>query len=55
MPKLIKNIANFTGGLNNNTNRRDILDIESQVMLNVSNEIPGKLVMEGRSIASYKF
>ena len=52
MPKLIKNIANFTGGLNNNTNRRDILDVESQVLLNVSNEIPGKLVMEGRSIAS---
>ena len=52
MPKLIKNIANFSGGLNNNTNRRDILDVESQVMLNVSNEIPGKLVMEGRTIAS---
>ena len=52
MPKLIKNVANFSGGLNNNTNRRDILDVESQVLLNVSNEIPGKLVMEGRSIAS---
>tara|TARA_R100000654_G_scaffold68773_1_gene97953 strand:+ start:3084 stop:5477 length:2394 start_codon:yes stop_codon:yes gene_type:complete len=49
VPKLIKNIANFTGGLNNNTNRRDILDIESQVMLNISNEIPGKLVMEGKA------
>ena len=52
MPKLIKNINNFSGGLNNNTNRRDIIDSESQVLLNVSNEIPGKLVMEGRSVAS---
>tara|TARA_Y100000004_G_scaffold32256_1_gene33786 strand:- start:6014 stop:8422 length:2409 start_codon:yes stop_codon:yes gene_type:complete len=52
VPKLIKNINNFSGGLNNNTNRRDIIDSESQVLLNVSNEIPGKLVMEGRSVAS---
>lgn len=49
MPKLIYNINNFSGGLNNNTNPRDLLESEAQVLLNLSNEIPGKLVVEGRS------
>lgn len=49
MPKLIYNINNFSGGLNNNTNPRDMSESEAQVLLNLSNEIPGKLVVEGRS------
>ena len=51
MPKLIYNINNFSGGLNNNTNPRDMSESEAQVLLNLSNEIPGKLVVEGRSAA----
>ena len=33
MPKLIYNINNFSGGLNNNTNPRDMSESEAQVLL----------------------
>lgn len=47
MPKKIKNITNFSGGFNNNTNPRDLLDGEFQELLNISNEVPGKLTPIG--------
>lgn len=47
MPKQTANIKNFSGGLNNNTNTKDIKDNEFQVLLNLSNEVPGKLKPDG--------
>lgn len=47
MSKQTANINNFSGGLNNNTNTKDIQDNEFQVLLNLSNEVPGKLKPDG--------
>jgi hypothetical protein len=47
MPKKAINVSNFSGGVNNNTNPRDLADNEFQILHNVSNEIPGKLKMIG--------
>ena len=51
MPKKLLNISNFSGGLNNNTNPRDLFDHELQILLNLSNEIPGKLIPIGSVVA----
>ena len=48
MPKKAINVNNFSGGLNNNTTPRDLADNEFQVLLNLSNEVPGKLHVIGR-------
>ena len=47
MPKKAINVSNFSGGVNNNTNPRDLADNEFQVLLNLSNEVPGKLKVIG--------
>ena len=47
MPKKAINVNNFSGGLNNNTSPRDLADNEFQVLLNLSNEVPGKLKVIG--------
>ena len=47
MPKKAKNVNDFSGGLNNNTTPRDLGDNEFQVLLNLSNEVPGKLKVIG--------
>tara|TARA_R100001443_G_scaffold24448_2_gene36835 strand:- start:5987 stop:8398 length:2412 start_codon:yes stop_codon:yes gene_type:complete len=47
MPKKAINVSNFSGGLNNNTSPRDLADNEFQVLLNLSNEVPGKLKVIG--------
>lgn len=47
MPKKAINVSNFSGGVNNNTTPRDLADNEFQVLLNLSNEIPGKLQLIG--------
>jgi len=54
MPKKLINVSNFSGGLNKNTNSRDMIADEYQVMLNLNNEIPGKLTMYGSSVADAK-
>lgn len=41
------NINNFSGGLNNNTNPRDITDNQFKVLQGLDNEIPGKLKLFG--------
>ena len=48
MPKKAINVSNFSGGVNNNTNPRDLADNEFQILNNVTNEVPGKLKMIGR-------
>jgi len=47
MPKKAINVNNFSGGLNNNTSPRDLVNNEFQVLLNLSNEVPGKLKVIG--------
>ena len=47
MPKKTINITNFSGGLNNNTSPRDLMDNEFQTFLNLSNEVPGKIKLIG--------
>ena len=47
MPKENASIKNFSGGLNNNTNSKDLLDNEFQVLDQLSNEVPGKLFPAG--------
>lgn len=47
MPKKAINVSNFSGGVNNNTTPRDLADNEFQVLLNLSNEVPGKLNVIG--------
>ena len=47
------NVNNFSGGLNNNTNPRDIADNEFQILNGLDNEVPGKLKTLG-SVADYK-
>lgn len=47
MPKKAINVSNFSGGVNNNTNPRDLADNEFQILNNVTNEVPGKLKMIG--------
>lgn len=47
MPKKVINVSNFSGGINKNTNSRDMVANEYQVMLNLDNEVPGKLKMYG--------
>lgn len=47
MPKKAINVSNFSGGVNNNTNSRDLADNEFQILNNVTNEVPGKLKMIG--------
>ena len=53
MPKRSINVNNFSGGLNNNTNSRDIADNQFQVLNGFDNEVPGKLKLFG-SIANYE-
>lgn len=53
MPKKAINVNNFSGGLNNNTNPRDIADNQFQVLNGLDNEVPGKLKTLG-SVAVYK-
>jgi len=48
MPKKAINVSNFSGGVNNNTNPRDLADNEFQILNNVTNEVPGKLKMIGK-------
>jgi hypothetical protein len=50
MPKKAINVSNFSGGVNNNTTPRDLADNEFQVLLNLSNEIPGKLQVIGSTL-----
>ena len=47
MPKKIINVSNFSGGINKNTNPRDMVANEYQEMLNLDNEVPGKLKLYG--------
>ena len=47
MPKKAINVSNFSGGVNNNTNPRDLADNEFQILNNVTNEVPGKLKIIG--------
>ena len=47
MAKKSVNINNFSGGLNNNTNARDIAANEFAVLNNLDNETPGKLKLFG--------
>ena len=47
MPKKTINITNFSGGLNNNTSPRDLMDNEFQLLLNLNNEVPGKIKLIG--------
>ena len=54
MPKKLINVSNFSGGLNKNTNSRDMIADEYQVMLNLNNEIPGKLTMYGSPVVDAK-
>tara|TARA_R110000782_G_scaffold42400_2_gene96446 strand:- start:16517 stop:18985 length:2469 start_codon:yes stop_codon:yes gene_type:complete len=54
MPKKLINVSNFSGGLNKNTNSRDMIADEYQVMLNLNNEIPGKLTTYGKVVADAK-
>ena len=51
MPKKVINVSNFSGGINKNTNSRDMVANEYQVMLNLDNEVPGKLKMYGSTEA----
>ena len=51
MPKKAINVNNFSGGLNNNTSPRDLANNEFQVLLNLSNEVPGKLKVIGDELA----
>ena len=51
MPKLTKHINNFSGGLNNNTNSKDLNDNEFQILDKLSNEVPGKITMNGSAVA----
>ena len=50
MPKKAINVSNFSGGVNNNTTPRDLADNEFQVLLNLSNEVPGKLQVIGSTL-----
>jgi len=50
MPKRSINVNNFSGGLNNNTNSRDVADNEFQTLNGLDNEIPGKLRLFGNII-----
>jgi len=47
MPKKSINVNNFSGGLNNNTNSRDIQINEFQTLNGLDNEVPGKLKLFG--------
>ena len=47
MPKKSINVNNFSGGLNNNTNPRDIQINEFQTLNGLDNEVPGKLKLFG--------
>lgn len=48
MPKKAINVNNFSGGLNNNTNPRDIQINEFQTLNGLDNEVPGKLKLFGK-------
>ena len=48
--KKLYNITNFSGGINNNTNPRDIADNQFKVLQGLDNEIPGKLKLFGSVI-----
>ena len=50
MPKKIINVSNFSGGINKNTNPRDMVANEYQEMLNLDNEVPGKLKLYGSTV-----
>ena len=55
MPKQVANITNFSGGLNNKTNPRDIADNQFQDLDTISVETPGKIKMMGaKKIVSIK-
>ncbi len=47
MPKKALNIANFSGGLNNNTTERDLEDNQFSVINNLDIETPGKIKTMG--------
>ena len=47
MAKGILNISNYSGGLNNKTNSRDIADNQFQDLDSLSIETPGKLKVMG--------
>ena len=47
MPKEVLNVNNFSGGLNNNTNPRDLEVNEYQELKGLSIETPGKLKISG--------
>ena len=49
MAKGILNISNYSGGLNNKTNPRDLEDNQFQVLDSLSIETPGKLKLTGAS------
>lgn len=51
MPKRVLNIQDFSGGLNNNTNSRDIDNNELVELNQLNNEIPGKIVSWGKVAA----
>ena len=50
MAKGILNISNYSGGLNNKTNPRDIDDNQFQVLDSLSIETPGKLKIMGAAV-----
>ena len=52
MPKRSLNLRNFSGGLNNNTNKRDINPNQLQVLDGLDIEVPGKLKLLGE-VADY--
>lgn len=47
MPKRSINVNNFSGGLDNNTNPRDLSDNQFKILNGLDNEIPGKLRLFG--------
>jgi hypothetical protein len=47
MPKKSINVNNFSGGLDNNTNPRDLSDNQFKILNGLDNEIPGKLRLFG--------
>ena len=49
MAKGILNISNYSGGLNNKTNPRDLEDNQFQALDSLSVETPGKLKLTGAS------
>ena len=47
MPKEVLDLRNFSGGLNNNANPRDLDTSEFQELNGLSMETPGKLKISG--------